>query len=506
MSQNIKKTALALAVMAACVLAAPAAFAVTVDNTSGGAPSSFGPLPVSVAFVDVASASTPVALDALNINISNTDLIIGRTTGFSVRIDLPAGATFAALPAPTIGAALKCSLIPNTSTGCWSVTLAAGGTSTDSYAVYSVQPGTSSQGVINGQVLSWASTGIKLAGVANLGTVGGSVAAKITFADPNTAQVILTPVTQTLITSADPLNYSDTLATGGAKIDVGSPAGILSKTAFSPNGSLSNTGDVRYFDAGKLSFGVNNNVRDNTGVPFAWVNGTTSPDSVALTVTGNFNAFTQPNASVTLVTGTASCSAPGTPILGTITGSQVTFATTMAALATTNAAELCFNVPGSNTMPIDATSVATSATVTRTNGGKTTSGAAAANAMAYNGPVAVVYTFNPAGNTSQQSFLRISNTGTTGGLVTITGKDDNGVAAAGSVSMMLGAGKSVQLTSTDLQNGNAAKGLTGALGTGTGKWILTVTGQINGMQVTNLNRNNTSGTVSNLGTPVSGAN
>jgi hypothetical protein len=31
-----------------------------------------------------------------------------------------------------------------------------------------------------------------------------------------------------------------------------------------------------------------------------------------------------------------------------------------------------------------------------------------------------------------------------------------------------------------------------------------VTGQISGMQVTNLNRNNNSGTVSNLGTPVSG--
>lgn len=97
------------------------------------------------------------------------------------------------------------------------------------------------------------------------------------------------------------------------------------------------------------------------------------------------------------------------------------------------------------------------------------------------------------------------DTSGTGGLVTISGNDDAGNPGTGTVSMTLAAGKSIQLTASDLQDGNTAKGLSGALGAGTGKWILTVTGEISGMQVTNLNRNNNSATVSNLGTPVSGS-
>ena len=118
--------------------------------------------------------------------------------------------------------------------------------------------------------------------------------------------------------------------------------------------------------------------------------------------------------------------------------------------------------------------------------------------MQYNGPVVKVYTFNPAGNTTQQSFLRISDTGPAGGQVTITGIDDAGNPGVGPVSFNLGAGQSIQLTADDLQNGNAAKGLTGALGAPAGKWRLTVTSYFPNLVVTSLNRNNTSGTVSNL--------
>ncbi|MDE2156081.1 MAG: hypothetical protein KGJ32_09360, partial [Xanthomonadaceae bacterium] len=325
-------------------------------------------------------------------------------------------------------------------------------------------------------------------------------AAKATFADPNTAQIILTPVTATVLQSSDALAYSVApSSTLLKKIDVGSNV-IASKTGFSPDGSLNNVADDYYFEAGTPTVGVKAGVLDATGAAFAWAAG----DTLDLTVTGTFTAFTQAGASVNLVTA-GTCAAPTTSIVGTVTASQVTFTGVAYSSLNLGTGILCFTVPAANAQVIDATTVSTTAVETRLATGKTNTGSADALPLKYNGPVDVVYTFNPAGNTTQQSFLRISNTGGTGGLVTITGKDDTGAAAAGTVSFTLAPGKSVQLTSDDLQNGNAAKGLTGALGAGTGKWILTVTGQISAMEVTNLNRNNTSGTVSNFGTPVDGA-
>ena len=494
MSKIFRKTSLSLAIVAACMLAAPAAFAITVTNV---VPNGTSTLPTLVANIDVMNATTPVALGVTDINISNTDLIIGRTTGFSVRIDLGGSATFITLTAPTVGAALG----GGTATA-WTVTLAAGGVGS-TYAVYSVQPAAGSVGVINGNALAWAaststSTGIQVKNVAGLSTAGATQAATVTFADPNTAAVILTPVTVNVLQSADPLAYSVAPSSNLLKkIDVGSGS-VPSKTGFSSNGTLNGTSQS-YFEAGTPTVGVTAGVNSAAGSAFTWV----AADTLGLTVNGTFNAFTQAGASVSLVTA-GNCASPTTVIAGAVTATSVTFAGVPYSSLNAGTGSLCFQLPSGNAQVIDATSIATSAVVTRTATGKTSSGSGNGLAMAYNGPVAVVYTFNPAGNTSQQSFLRISNTGATSGLVSITGKDDAGMAAPGSISMTLGAGKSVQLNSSDIQNGNTAKGLTGSLGVGSGKWILTVTGQISGMEVTNLNRNNTSGTVSNLGTPVTG--
>ena len=86
----------------------------------------------------------------------------------------------------------------------------------------------------------------------------------------------------------------------------------------------------------------------------------------------------------------------------------------------------------------------------------------------------VAYLVNPAPEIAQQSVIRITNTGTESGSVTVTGVDDNGDDATGAVSFNLNALASVQLTSADLENGNSEKGLSGALGDGSGKWRLTV--------------------------------
>jgi hypothetical protein len=86
----------------------------------------------------------------------------------------------------------------------------------------------------------------------------------------------------------------------------------------------------------------------------------------------------------------------------------------------------------------------------------------------------IVYFANAASNSQQQTFLRIVNNSASAGTVTITAIDNLGVAASQSVSFELAANGSKQMTAQDLENGNAAKGLTGKLGDGTGKWRLTI--------------------------------
>ncbi|MCZ6503611.1 MAG: hypothetical protein O6945_13995, partial [Gammaproteobacteria bacterium] len=90
----------------------------------------------------------------------------------------------------------------------------------------------------------------------------------------------------------------------------------------------------------------------------------------------------------------------------------------------------------------------------------------------------VIYFANPASNTNQQTFLRIVNTSSSFGTVTISGIDDAGVISAGTASFSLGSFESKQLTSQDLENGNTNKGLTGNLDNGSGKWVLTVSSSL----------------------------
>ena len=87
-----------IALAVAATLAAPSAFAITVVPTA---------TQTRVAHVDVEDDATVVSVGAIPVGIADTDLIIGRTVGFSVRIDLQGGAEFAAAPATVpVGSAL----------------------------------------------------------------------------------------------------------------------------------------------------------------------------------------------------------------------------------------------------------------------------------------------------------------------------------------------------------------------------------------------------------------
>ena len=90
-----------------------------------------------------------------------------------------------------------------------------------------------------------------------------------------------------------------------------------------------------------------------------------------------------------------------------------------------------------------------------------------------------IYFANPASNQNQQSFLRFTNQSDVGGFVTLSGVDDNGNPAPGTdITFSLFARESKQLNSRDIENGNSSKGLSGALGDGSGKWHLTATSDV----------------------------
>jgi peptidyl-prolyl cis-trans isomerase A (cyclophilin A) len=111
-----------------------------------------------------------------------------------------------------------------------------------------------------------------------------------------------------------------------------------------------------------------------------------------------------------------------------------------------------------------------------------------------------VYFFNPGDNIRQESILRVINPTRFSGTVTITATDDAGMASADAVTFFLEPHAAKQVTAWDLENGNEAKGLSGTLGDGTGKWRLNVTSTM-GVRLMSLLRS-PDGYLANMSTPV----
>lgn len=79
--------------------------------------------------------------------------------------------------------------------------------------------------------------------------------------------------------------------------------------------------------------------------------------------------------------------------------------------------------------------------------------------------------FNPGRNRSQRSSLRLINPGSSSTSIEITGVDDSG-RTRGPARLTLGAGRARLLSANQIEDGGS--GLAGGLGTGTGKWRLSV--------------------------------
>jgi len=105
--------------------------------------------------------------------------------------------------------------------------------------------------------------------------------------------------------------------------------------------------------------------------------------------------------------------------------------------------------------------------------------------------------FNPGKNPDQVSHLRILNTGALDAPVSISGTDSAGGPSAGTVVLTVPAGTARSFSSQELEAGH--DDFSGALGTGSGKWRLTVTSE-QPIRVMSLLENRETGHLTNLST------
>ena len=105
--------------------------------------------------------------------------------------------------------------------------------------------------------------------------------------------------------------------------------------------------------------------------------------------------------------------------------------------------------------------------------------------LRYNGSTMEIFTINPGSNTTQRSFVRLTNRSATDGYVSLVGIANDGVEGASQVRVWVPAGASVQLNSDDLENGTG--GAIGAWGApSAGKWRAVVTAEFPGLVASSL--------------------
>lgn len=480
-----KKNALAVALVAGLGLSATAG-AYTL-RTNGDIN------PVLVATADIIDNNTDIGIDeAFQITLTSEDFILGRTTGFTIRYSLSGNATFGQIIDDS-------DLDIGTAAPGWTATVAAGGGLGDDFVVINFNPGGTP--LTTGPLLDIAAatsvvapgpTGQVLDDLAELQTIGGQINATVNFIDPVTATSILPVQNLPLLRSGNPVEFDCDANAGDVakRIDVGASGAQAPKTYFSSTGAIG-ANDSGYINLGAIGGAVADGFSSFGYLP---------SDEFTTVVSGDFSAFSGAGARDVFLSTSSTCSVNSVNGVINNANGTVTFTYDGADVGASSSgftAYLCANVPAGNTVVIDASQVSAVTTFTRGDV-SASSNTCSLLPLRYNGSVVEVYNINPAANTTAQSFLRIINRGDSAGTVTIVGTDDNGVDGDSAVSFVLPARQSKQLNSDDLENGNAAKGLTGAFGDGTGRWRAVVTGEFQGMMVQSLNRNNTDGTVTNL--------
>ena len=109
--------------------------------------------------------------------------------------------------------------------------------------------------------------------------------------------------------------------------------------------------------------------------------------------------------------------------------------------------------------------------------------------LRYNGSTMEIFTINPGSNTSQRSFIRLTNRSSTDGYVSLQGIRDDGEPGASQVRIWIPAGQSIQVNASELESGDfdglTASGAWGEAGAGM-KWRAVVTAEFPGLVATSL--------------------
>jgi len=445
-------------------------------------------------------------VNAFGVSTEITDVVIGRTTGFGLRITLT-GAEFAAGANGTVGTGIDADAdfggVVNTA---WTIGAQTYGTTT---ATITINPGTTPAGLPVGEILTFVAGDLDVDTVsASLGA-GIPVTALIEFFDPVTAAVLLTTI-ETIYDTAEGTDVALTLGNAVKRIDVGGAVNG-SKTDFSPDGTINNATPEDYFFAGTVVVGLNAAGTSSAGTAAAaWDNAgafqyNVAADTVTITLTGDdFSAFANVWLEDSALTGPGTECTAGIPVgqdATVIDAAGTAMTAAIDAAATGETFNICLDVDVATVIEdqiINATAqvnldpAATMAGLLI----NPTATMAAISPLVYNGDVIEVHFFNDNGNVGQESRLRISNKGTTSGLVRIVGIDDAGVTSA-EATLTLNSEESVQVKTNDLILGT--NGVTGGLGLPTqGKYRLTVTAEYDGLEVTNFVRNIDSGILTNF--------
>lgn len=427
------------------------------------------------------TAQTYTMTQDVEFRVDPTDLIIGRTTGFTVRF---------ALDNARIAAAL--STADNTYRGDqlpagWIVKVVFQDATTVVFNV--IPPDGGTVGIAPGEIIQVP--GLTLSSVEELATAGGKITGFAFFADavtttelPNSRKPI------TLLESGNPLTRACDIDAGDVakRIDVADTStagGFKPKQAFSATGSIGGAAlsgpEASEFDFGDYKVGVD--------PAFAFTYLPTDEFVTTLSGPNSFASFTD------IYLSTDDCAT--NLVDGDIAGNKVTFEYTLADVGGTPAGftvSVCGTIDNTKVL-LDNNPISISTVATRGANDVNLPGCALLP-LQYNGSIVRVYNINPAGNAQAQSFLRVINPSDAPGRVTIVAWDDNGN-FRGPVRFTLNAKNSRQLNSEHLENGGLAWA-NGTLGDGTGKWRLEVTGEFPGMRVQSLNRNVNDGTVTNL--------
>jgi hypothetical protein len=338
-----------------------------------------------------------------------------------------------------------------------------------------------------------------------LATLGGNVSIAFTVKDTTTGTVLSSAAATPILTSVESTSVANTA--GGGTIDVFAPS---LKRLFVGTGTVRQLGSVAVTRVipvvpGLPAFAEGSGAASNTTPLFFQYDVAADELDLILTVP---NAGGFAGAGNGFFADTAACSDPasGTAVAFTVDPGDTTKFLASAPITGTGGVTYNICAVASGTAEIAAQTIGLSSRVNLAGALTRDPAAVVTPAFAvldYNGPVVVVQSFNPASNVAVDSVLRVLNTSTVGGLVSIDSVCQDGQ-ARGPVSFTLIAKNQVQYSSSELESGTAGAGkpaLSGGLGacTAGGRSQLTITGQIPTMEVQNFLRSSTTSGVVTTG-------